>query len=374
MNPKSPWPSAIGESKMSKQQSIQRARQTTILQPMLQEMHRRSVLKKQQGEVRGVLIFNVKNDQLLDLSSAADDTVSTRVTLNRRIEGLSASRIDDDTPYYDAVKNGRQVTVVLPLPEGFSDGGWRCHAVNSSGDECLQPNNHHNDKCLKCNTSLPSLKPQFKYLRILSHAIRSLTEDYVRIIKESDTEMTKCERAEHDARERLATTTRVGDTGKEEEEEELMMNVELMQSGIWNRVHARTVLTMIRPRYEKALQLHKSAKAELSIMTQDAYQLAAPHAQKVIRGFLLRTRMTCIRVETIALAEFSAALEIERIVRSALATIEAVRLRKVLRNAMATRVQCMFRKRAAYMQRNHLWSIHIRQLREKSAIKIQSLW
>ena len=177
----------------------------------------------------------------------------------------------------------------------------------------------------------------------------------------------KCERAEHDARERLATTTRVGDTGKEEEEEELMMNVELMQSGIWNRVHARTVLTMIRPRYEKALQLHKSAKAELSIMTQDAYQLAAPHAQKVIRGFLLRTSMTCIRLETIALAEFSAALEIERIVRSA---IEAVRLRKVLRNAMATRVQCMFRKRAAYMQRNHLWSIHIRQLREKSAIKV----
>eukprot|EP00956_Cyclotella_meneghiniana_P039018 scaffold164076_cov51-Cyclotella_meneghiniana.AAC.6 len=159
---------------MSKQQYIQRARQTTILQPMLQEMHRRSVLKKQQGELRGVLIFNVKNNQLLDLS-AADDTVSMRATLKRRIEGLSASRIEDDTPYYDAVKTGRQVTVVLPLPEGFSDGGWRCHAFNSSGDECLQPNNHHNDKCLKCNASLPSLKPQFKYLRILSHAVRSLT-------------------------------------------------------------------------------------------------------------------------------------------------------------------------------------------------------
>lgn len=371
----SPSASDMGESKISKQQSIQRSRHTTILQPILQEMHRICVLKKKQGEVTGILMFNVKGSQLLILS-AAEDTASLRTTLYRRIVGLSASRVDDDTPYYDAVKNGRQVTVVLPLPEGFSVGGWRCHAVNCFGDECLQSNKDHNSMCLKCSTPLPKLKPEFKHLRLLSRSIRSLSRQYLRIIKETDAELTKCERAEHEARERLAsstTTMRVGESDKEEEEE-LMMNVELMQQGVWNRVHASTVLAMIAPRHEKALQLHASAKAELTIMIQDVYQLAAPHAQKVIRGFLLRASKTGIREEITAFAELSAALEIQRIVRSALATIEAIRLRKLQSNQMATRVQCMVRKRAAYNRRIHLWSIHIRQLREKSAVKIQNLW
>jgi hypothetical protein len=363
---------------MTKHQSVQQARKTTLLTPMLAEMHRRAKLKMKPGEVEGTLTFAVAKSNLLRLN----DTDPVRRTLLRCIEGLSESRIHDDSSYYNAVERGQTVTVLLPLPEGYNEGGWRCHAINGTV-ECLHPNKAHDDACVACQTRKPMLKANFHYLRTMSHSIRSQTKEYLRSIKELDAELTKCERAEVEAAERLASAAEKQVDGHESDtfskdndedvDDDLMMNVELVQAGVWNRVHAATVLSMMKPRKAKSLQLLNSAKSQLSLMTQSAYELAAPHAQKVIRGFLLRASLDRIRQGVLVLAQLAAAVEIQRMVRSTLAVLETTRLRRMKRNNMAIRIQCMFRKWLALSERGRLWSIYMENLRRKAAIKIQSI-
>jgi hypothetical protein len=349
--------------------SIRKARQTTILTPMLAEMHRRAKLRVKPNEIEGKLTFTVKPDSLLKLPP---DAAPVRKTLFRRFEGLDASRVDDDAPYCRAVETGHQVTVVLPLPQG-----WRCHA-RVGNQECLHPNLNNRDNCEACATPKPKLKPEFQYLRLLSPSIRSESREYLRRIKESDSELTKYERYEKRAAERLAAAAKKqigkdarGDTDEEDEEEELMLNVEL--AGVWNRVHASTVVTVLQPRKVKSLELLNSAKVDFAIVMQSSFELAAPHVQKVIRGFILRASVGRVREEAIELARFAAAVEIQRVVRSALATIEGIRRRKERRNHMATKIQCLFRKRSAYNERMRLFAIWIEQLQNDSAVKIQSI-
>ena len=368
------------QTKMTKQQSIQRARQTTLLTPMLAEMHRRAKLKMKPGEVEGSLTFVVEKKDLLRLPPSDDtNTALLRAALFRRIDGLGA-RIDDDSSYYDAVERGQRVTIVLPLPSEYESGGWHCYAAIHGNRRCLHPNKADDISCTACQTPKPQLKPEFAYLRILAHAIRIESLEYVRVIQESDADLIKCEEAERVASERVAmvakkqieNTNSTSSDVDEEDDEELMMNVELVQS-VWNRVHAENVLSMMKPRKAKLYQMLSAAKAQLAIMIQHAYQLAVIHVQKVVRGFILRASLDRLTAEAIAFAEFSAAAEIQRVIRSTLATIETVRRRKMKRNEMATAIQCLIRKRAAYLERLRLWTIHFENLRRKSAIKIQSI-
>lgn len=368
-------------SKMTKQTLIRRARQTSLVTPMLAEMHRRTKLKMKPGEVEGRLTFVVKKEDLLRLP-LSDDTLLIRAALFRRIDGLGA-RMDDDSSYYDAVENDQgKVTVLVPLPSEYESGGWRCHAINGYG-ECLHPNKAGDDNCMACQTQKPKLKSEFDYLRIVAPAIRDESIEYVRIIRDSDADLTKCELAEKHASERLAIVaekqSRVesdiidpnsSDNG---ENDELMMNVELVQSGVWNRVHAKHVLSMMKSRKDKLSQKISEAKAQLAIMIQHSYQLAVLHAQKVVRGFLLRALIDRFRAEVTAFAQFSAAVEIQRVLRSALATKDATCRRKLKRNNMAITIQCLIRMRAAQNKRLRLWSIHVENIRIKSATKIQSI-
>jgi hypothetical protein len=295
-----------------KKQSIQKARQTTLLTPMLAEAFKRAKLRVKQGEVEGTLTFTVKPDSLQELGELE---APVRKTLFRRIEGLDSSRVDDDSAYCRAVETGHQATIVLPLPVGYNEGGWRCHAIIGN-QECLHPNLKYRNDCEVCATAKPNLKPEFQHLRLLSPSIRSESNEYLRRIRESDAELTKCERYENTAAEKLAAaaekrvgiedSSAIGIDEEEGDEEDLMMNVELVQSGVWSSIHASAVC--LKPRKAKSLQLLNSARAELAIMMQCAYELAAPHAQKVIRGFILRASLGRIREEAIEFAKFSAAV------------------------------------------------------------------
>jgi hypothetical protein len=366
-----------GERNMTRQQSLKERRKTALASPMLADMARRSKLQMKNGEAQGTLSFRVDKTNLLRLSPS--DVV--RTTLLRRIEGLSAGQIDDDSSYYDTVNSQAQanVTIVLPVPAG---GGWRCHAL-VEGQECLHPNLLADQTCNACSAVLPKLKPEFQHLRILSHSIRSQSKEYIRIIRKADLEITKCETAEEEARKRLeaAGERQVGMDGdaissadSDDEDEELMMNVELVQSGAWQRVHANTVVSTMKQRKAKSLYMLNAAKAELAIMIQSSYELAAHHSQKIVRGFLVRASINRIKQEAVELAEFSAAVDIQRIIRSSLASMKKLRLRKLRQNLMATRIQCMFRKRVACLEKTRLWSIWFEERQRHGAIKIQSAW
>jgi hypothetical protein len=301
----------------------------------------------------------------------SEDATGVRRALFRRIDDLAESRKDDDSSYFSAINKGEKVLVVVPIPAGYEAGGWRCHAI-VDGNKCLQPNKARDEFCISCQSQKPKLKPQFEHLRLLSPSIQAESQEYLRIIRESDMELSKCEAAEKEARERLSRVT-AARINEEEDDEALMMNIELVQTGAWQKVSAAAVLSMIAPRKKKAEQLYHAARADLSIMIQSSFNLAVPHIQKVVRGFILRASLERIRQECKEAAEFAAAVEIQRIIRSALASQETNHLRVKKSNKMATRIQCLVLRRSSYLEKMRRWTIYVEYLRGKAATKIQSL-
>ncbi|KAL7539952.1 hypothetical protein ACHAXR_009742 [Thalassiosira sp. AJA248-18] len=406
-------PSAAEVGKDSTVRKTIRARQTAIQNPMMMDAMRRTRLGLKSGEVTGKLTFVVPKSRVLYLPPTPDDNSEisrkmsvARETLCRRFEALHPSRKEDDASYFDAVERGTEVTLITALPAGYEKGGWRCHAKTNSTaasgqvvQECLHVNRAVDECCVECQCPKPNIRPEFAYLRLLPPGMRRQRKEYERIIKQCDDELIRVDAAEREASERVAVfekrsdeldqevdntgsnTSNPGTSAENDNEssefnddEDLMMDVDLVQKGTWQRVNAKALLPMLASR---KIALHNRlsiARAELSIMIQASFDLAIPHVQKVTRRFLVRVRLDNIRQYALDFARFSAAIEIQRIVRSKLACTEAKRLRKLRENFMITKIQSIVRRRSAILERARLYAIYMDKLRNRSATTIQCLY
>ena len=352
--------------------SIQRDRQATLFNRATMEMHRKTRLTMAVGETQGSLEFVVPKNKLLSLRSPEDNGVKS--CLYRRFEYLHPSRKEDDSTYLDAVQNGMRVKLIKALPKGYERGGWRCHALNG-GKECMHPNKSDVKKCSKCNTSKPKLKPAFAHLRLLLPGMRQQRREYVRMIKEFDSELCRCELAEKEANAKVASfedRLAQGICQAEDEEVELTMDVDLIQKGVWQRGNAKALLPML---FDRKLDLNtrlKSARAEVSIMIQCTYELAVVHVQKIIRRYLVRCKLDCIMQAKAFFARTCAALEIQRFARGKLAKNLLARLHQRRDCLMATKIQSIVRMHKAELIRKMLWDAYLLQLQHQKAIIIQS--
>jgi len=222
-------------------------RQYHAERPLLSEAIRRTKLGLKDREVRGKLLFDVQIKDRLDLPyTAASDGASAekvsaiRRALCRRLEHVHETRQEDDVSYHSSIDSGQSVVLVRALPPSHESGGWRCHAsspgtLEEGGSACLQANSPAALSCRKCNSAKPNLRPQFAYLRLISHCVRRRRREYThRIIAECDGELERCESAEREASERIALleTSSVD----QEADEFLMMDVDCIQVGVLDYV------------------------------------------------------------------------------------------------------------------------------------------
>ena len=359
-------------------------RKSAMQNPFLSDATRRTKLAMRNGEVKGRLKFIVQQNKLLILPPTMDGAESSTVTkaretLCRRFTFLHPSRMEDDAPYFDAVKQGNEVTVITALPQGYSMGGWRCHAkLNSSeGTECLHPNGCLVETCNRCNHPKPKLRQEFAYLRLMTPGVRRQRKEYERILKGIDSEFAKCDLAEHEAREKLAAYDKQlkllelnGDVINEETW--LMMDVDLVNN-VWQRVNARTLLPLIAERRLELGPKLATARGELAVLIQSAYQMAVIHVQRLGRRFLVRLLLSDIRQSVINFAQYSAAVEIQRIARTKLACHTTSRQRKIRDNCMAIRIQCFARRMSAWRERRRLHDVYMIKLRTSAVTLIQSI-
>lgn len=362
---------------ITKRMTIQRDRQATLFNRATMEMHRTTRLAMNSGETQGSLQFIVRRNKLLHIppSTGSDShTSAVRTTLYRRFETLDPDRQEDDGPYLNAVKEGMAVKLVKALPKGYERGGWRCHALVGE-KECMHPNKAHEKCCSKCHTKKPNLKPAYAHLRLLLPGMRQQRREYVRMIKEYDSELCRCEAAEQMANDKIAIFDDKLDKDlvqTEDEEVELTMDVDLIQKGVWQRGNARSLLPMLFDRKNDLNTRLRTARAEIAIMVQCAYELAVVHAQKIVRRYLTRCRLNSVRKAKDEFAKFCAALEIQRIARGKLAKNLLAQLRQLRYCFMATKIQSIARMRQAVMERKRLWSIYFLQLQNEKATVIQS--
>ena len=356
-------------------------RQTSIEHPMMADAIRKLRLGgMKSNEVKGRLKFTVSKGNVLRLppsngeESSRDVAAAIKVTLCRRFEDLHPSRKEDDAAYLDAVENDKETTIITNLPPNYESGGWRCHAkIESTTDdqdvsvECLHPNRPQDKMCTKCTSPRPDIRQEFAYLRLLAPAIRKQRKEYERIIHSCDTELCRCEATERDATQRI-------EEGNEDDEGTFMLDVDLVSSGVFQRIDACSLLPMLVSRKSELSKRLVSARVELSIMIQSTYELACIHAQRVTRRFLVRCRLDDIRKQVYDAARIAASVEIQRIIRSKLAFIETERRRTLRDHRMATKLQSLVRMKFAIKERQRLYSIYITQLRHRSATTIQSLY
>lgn len=379
---KSQQPSNSKDATSTKRMTIQRDRQATLFNRSSMEMHRKTRLAMTSGETQGSLQFVVSRNKLLRLPPSKDGDVdalaarAVRTTLYRRFECLQPNRQEDDAPYLDAICQGMTVSLVKALPKGYERGGWRCHALIEQ-KECLHPNKAHGRCCAKCHSPKPiNLKPAFTYIRLLLPGMRQQRREYVRMIKECDSELCRCEVAEQEANAKIGDfddRIEQGLVQVEDEEVELTMDVDLIQKGVWQRGNARTLLPMLLSRKDDLHSRLRSARAEVAIMIQCTYELAVVHVQKIVRRFLVRCRLNLIKQTMNEFARLCVALEIQRLARGKLAKNLLGRLRQYRDCLMATKIQSIARMRKAVLERRRLWDIYFIQLQHQKATVIQSM-
>eukprot|EP00957_Ditylum_brightwellii_P005952 451056-Ditylum_brightwellii.AAC.1 len=215
--------------------------------------------------------------------------------------------------------------------------------------------------------------------------MKSQRNESLKRLKHCDAELTKHEHALAEARLKIAKLRerggqksplhRGGEHDREDEETEgNTMDVDLAQSGVWQRIDVHSLVPILITNLHRCSKQLRQVRTELVILIQSTYEMAVPHVQKVIRGHLTRTTLNSMRRGLTNLARFAAAVEIQRISRSLLSKKEMQRRHHALCHAMAIRIQTHIRRKLACIEYQRRWKKYIDELHHIMAIRIQSLY
>ena len=263
---------------------------SAVERPLLSDAIRRTKLGLKGREVRGKLLFDVGVQNRLELpytatsdEGSAEKVAAIRRALGRRLDHIHETRQEDDSSYHSSIDNRSSVALVTALPPSHESGGWRCHAIlpeplEEGGSVCLQANSPSTSECTRCKQPRPNLRPQFAYLRHVSYCVRRRRREYThRIIAECDDELGRCEGAEREAIERISTNPR-----DQDDDESLMMDVDCIQKGVWQRVNAKALVPLLSSRQEELKERLSTARGELAIMIQVSCEPPRPRRQSIL--------------------------------------------------------------------------------------------
>ena len=357
-------------SNARKREQIRRDRRTTALKPEYMAALRRTRLNVGSNEQVREIILRV--EQPLALHSA-----EAREVLHRRLPWLSCNRRDDEDAYHAACHRP-----VKLLTTAASGGSWYCERIDpKSGEPCHVVNEPSSLTCHLCNATryCPNLRPFYSGLARLRSAVHREIRGKIKRTAELDGELDALDEALGMAKQRLAELQKYvaeggGDIDADDAPESLkMLDIDITQSGSWQRTDVRALVPDIIARQRRTNHLLREVRGELCIIVQALYETAAPVVQKTVRGHLLRRKFDSIRRAIIDKAENKAAMEIQRIARFFLATLEAERRRVQRRYIMSLRIQSTARRFLARREYKRRHDACIQKLRHDMAVRIQRL-
>ena len=353
-----------------KREQIRRDRRTTAHKPEYMAALRRTRLNV--GSNKQVREIILRVEQPLALHSA-----EAREVLHRRLPWLSCNRRDDEDAYYAACHRP-----VKLLTTAASGGSWYCERIDSkSGEPCHVVNESSSLTCHLCNATryCPNLRLFYSGLARLRSAVHREIRVKITRIAELDGELDALDEALGMSNQRLAELQEYiaegrGDVDADDAPESLkMLDIDVTQSGSWQRTDVRVLVPDIMARQRRTNHLLREVRGELCIIVQALYETAAPVVQKTVRGHLLRCKFDSIRRAIIDKTENTAAMEIQRIARFFLATLEAERRRVQRRNIMCLGIQSTARRFLARREYKRRHDACIQKLRHDMAVRIQRI-
>jgi len=377
-----------------RREQIRLDRRTTAHQPEYMRALRRTRLHLGSNERVREIILRVDEPLPLPPLHAAPEA---REALCRRLPWLRRGRQeddDDDDAYHAACHRP-----VRLLTTDVSGGSWYCEGIvdprSRAAAACRVVNDPSRQTCHRCGATRrcrPNLRPFYSRLARLRSAVHQDVRIKSTRIAELDDELDALGEALGLAKERLAQLRRFvadspqqpraagpggigsGAVNADDAPESLkLLDIDITQSGSWQRADVRTLVPDIIARQRRTHRLMKEIRGELGVIVQVLYETAAPTVQKVVRGHLLRCRFDSIRRALVDKAENAAATEVQRTARSWLAKMEAERRRVHRREAMRLRIQTAARRFVACQEYRRRHAAYIQKLRHDMTLRIQRL-
>ena len=396
-----------------KMERIREQRRTTVLRPELMSAIRRVNRTLRDGEVTRAEDLSVTGplDLQLPPESRSEDSTDEHgcaaemeATFYRRVPTLRVPR--DEGAYRAAVSRGG-VTLITADAEG---GGWYCQkpigiasaASASPGDWgggeassfrigrgkgkmkkelCLSINGPSDATCRSCRRGRTFLRAEFALLRRISSASRRQTIEYLRRMVELDDLVFRCGAALDRAQEKLSRSEEEGrgapspvvvaDSLDEEDLPSLLMDVDVANGEVWQRAEVRYLVPALEERRRRAASLLRTVRGEICVLTQAVWEMAVPHAQKLVRGHLARSKLDARRRIRAERDRNEAAVKVQRIARGLLGRWEAQQRWWRLRNGMAIHIQTAIRRKLAFEEWRRRYQRFLTALHRSLAIRIQ---
>uniref|UniRef100_A0A6U2QQ40 Uncharacterized protein n=1 Tax=Leptocylindrus danicus TaxID=163516 RepID=A0A6U2QQ40_9STRA len=267
------------------------------------------------------------------------------------------SRDDDD----NTDSPSQEVLTSLPLVP--------CRAVNDK--RCKA--------CIVCGVLRVKMHRKYSHIRRLAVAVKERRAVLLEKIRKLDHELYKSRGAlENIAQHNQRPDECLSDSSDFEVATEMIramnavIDLDLAQENVMQRVEVHAMEKIL-----KKLLLQKTSQlellwGELCVIVQALYEEAIPHVQKIVRRFLVRSRLNKIRAAYAHRIQSFSVIEIQRKVRAYLAKKQFMYLKRAQVYRAASLIQCWMRHVLAGFELDRRNRRFMLQLHFKMSTRIQS--
>lgn len=362
--------------------------QSAIANPELLSEQRRVRLSLVEGQRMSIQYVRVNKIQLEVANQHA------RISLYRSlpfIRGMNSVSLDQKT-YTEACS--RVYGVVMKVCAVLGEQ-WMCYAYPSNQNDvaprrdddsssseiasslsfapsvCRAVNDKRCKTCVVCGSARSKLRRKYSNIRRLAVATKERRAVLLQKLRKLDDDLYKC-------RNSLETIAHNLDLSVCEVETTMIqamnavIDLDLAQENVMQRVEVKAMEGIL----DKLLEQKKSQLmllwGELCVIVQALYENAIPHVQKIVRRFLVRSRLDKIRRAYTHRVQSFSAIQIQRFFRAYLAVKRCAWLERVRSRRAALSIQCWTRKTLARFELDCRREKNIYQLHFEMLERIQS--
>lgn len=265
------------------------------------------------------------------------------------------------------------------------DDGWICFSVmNVIGREdivlresCYEFNPRNRETCVSCLSPKPKMRPFFLRLQHTSPVLSRERNEFLKTMELLDAELTEYEVA---IASKYSSTALSSDKPEKNETRSASVliydkqTLDMNFNGLRQRIEATAALPVLVANKFRVTSRFIATWWKLCLLVLYTYELATPHAQRVVRGYLVRSsRFKFLKKMQKVRLEIKASIRLQQTFRQLLSSRHVAKILHSRRHNMLVKIQSLSRKYKAslvFSQRLETFRSH---LKDEAMTRIQKL-